>query len=263
MMSNLASISGNKDLTEQQMFEQILHSIGLVSPKNIMTETSEDFEAGNDYTNTEPMVVEAGDHAAINEKNTYDPLVLSALSEYAKRLATDILCDAKDYSSHAGHADIEVSDAKLALKLYDSRIAGVDTRLKHLHDMKNELNSKPLPPIPSSCRERLFPAEYNLLNRTYTLISGAEAYPKVSQIFTTISFSSFHFIFMKNLTDKLTGQQNGSISSSGSNNAFNLQEKAKIDVRKHGVTVQNDRIQFNPSIQYSALGYYPSFALHI
>ena len=66
----------------------------------------------------------------------YDPLVVTALNEYAERLTGDLLCDARDYANHrtAGH-DLDASDIKLAVKLsrvYTARAQPVDGAVKEI-----------------------------------------------------------------------------------------------------------------------------------
>lgn len=107
----------------------------------------------------------------------YDPTVLTALSEYARRFTSDILSDAKDYATHAGRSEIDISDLKLAITLFDSRTTGINVRTKCLHDAAEEINSRPLPPISVSTGSRLSLPSNDLLNRAYSLVPGSEAYP--------------------------------------------------------------------------------------
>ena len=51
----------------------------------------------------------------------YEPNVVTALAEYARRFTSELLSDAKDYSNHAGKTDIDSSDIKLSLELMDRR----------------------------------------------------------------------------------------------------------------------------------------------
>ena len=105
----------------------------------------------------------------------YDPQVVEALSEYTRRFTSEILCDAKDYATHAGHPELGADDIKLAMKLHDSRTNAIDPRLKFIYDAHEAINSKPLPHIPEDRLLRL--PESNLLQRTFTFVPGREAYP--------------------------------------------------------------------------------------
>jgi histone H3/H4 len=74
----------------------------------------------------------------------YDPLVVSALKECAHSFAGDLLCDAKDYASHRGKAEIEVSDIKLAQKLTNSMNVGIGPLDKQISETKEIINKIPL-----------------------------------------------------------------------------------------------------------------------
>lgn len=51
------------------------------------------------------------------KSSQYNESVVLALSEYARRFAAELICDAKDYSVHANKDEIEPSDVKLAINL--------------------------------------------------------------------------------------------------------------------------------------------------
>ena len=52
----------------------------------------------------------------------YDPLVIAAISEYSRRYASELLCDAKDFATHCGREEVDVSDLKLAIQLNDGKM---------------------------------------------------------------------------------------------------------------------------------------------
>ena len=49
----------------------------------------------------------------------YDDSVVTVLAEYARRYASEILCDSMDYAEHAQRTEIEPQDVKLAVNLSD------------------------------------------------------------------------------------------------------------------------------------------------
>ena len=73
----------------------------------------------------------------------YDPHVVTALNEYAKRLAGDLLCDARDYANHRGAGqDLDAADVQLAVKLspvYTARAQPVDGAVKEVMDRVNRV----------------------------------------------------------------------------------------------------------------------------
>ena len=111
------------------------------------------------------------------EADCYDSNVLTALSEYTRQFVQDILADAKDYATHAGRSEIDTMDLRLALTLLDNRTIGMDTKMKALHEAAEEINAIPLPALTISTGKQLALPRNDLLNRTYSLCPGKEAYP--------------------------------------------------------------------------------------
>mmetsp|Transcript_8924 Transcript_8924/g.14835 ORF Transcript_8924/g.14835 Transcript_8924/m.14835 type:complete len:192 (+) Transcript_8924:147-722(+) len=112
----------------------------------------------------------------------YDPLVPTALNEYATRLASELLKDARDYAAHAGRSDIEADDIKLAVKLSDSHCAGIDANENVQMHIQRQLQMKGLTQLadPESVLHR-YPQDM-LMQRTFTFIPGAEAYTKDDEV---------------------------------------------------------------------------------
>lgn len=108
--------------------------------------------------------------------------------------ASELLCDAKDYADHAERLDIVVEDVKLAVKLSDMRVTGVDPRIQIVNKVASQINSKDLIELlnkddvsiryPKSLQD-------SLLERTYTFVPGSVAYPEVSNI--TFIYSNYKF----------------------------------------------------------------------
>lgn len=101
----------------------------------------------------------------------HDPLVLAAVSEYARSFAMDILCDAKDYASHAGRHEVTSADVSLALKLKDSNVSGLRESAAKVNETRAIINEKPLPVIPETFTFS-WPKD-NLLTQQYTYTSTA------------------------------------------------------------------------------------------
>lgn len=144
----------------------------------------------------------------------YDPLVVQALRECAHTFAGDVLCDAKDYATHRGQNDVDVSDAKLALKLTQSMNVAVTPLEQQINVTKEMINRIPLSRLVCQDtygarypKERFYskpvvvpqggttggggetqergeliadPAT-GLLQRRYTLVPGSAAYPGFRQ----------------------------------------------------------------------------------
>jgi len=112
-----------------------------------------------------------------------DPQVAVALMEYANRVASTLLCDSKDYANHAGHADIEVGDAKTAVAMTDMNIMSQDPREKAIKDVKPHVNAIDLSKAvddktflhryPKDPTASLDPTK-SLLQRTYTIVPSTE-----------------------------------------------------------------------------------------
>ena len=77
----------------------------------------------------------------------YEPDVLEGLDFYARRLASELICDACDYAAHAGRHEIEEDDIKMATELHfvtSARGAEVGHTRK-LHGSIDLINSLPHP----------------------------------------------------------------------------------------------------------------------
>jgi len=113
----------------------------------------------------------------------FDPLVLSALQEYSRRLGGDLLCDARDYANHRGAADIDANDIKLAVQLNKACKSRVHPAMNFVEEIGREINKLPLAQL---IDEKQYAARYpqvrdpfngegpdpvtGLLQRTYTLV---------------------------------------------------------------------------------------------
>lgn len=120
-----------------------------------------------------------------------DPLVATALQEYANRFASSLLCDAKDYANHAGHSDIEVGDAKIAVALADINIMSQDPRERAVTEAKAAINSIDLVKAvdDKTWHRNRYPKDptssdptRSLLQRTYTIVPSTEALEQQRQL---------------------------------------------------------------------------------
>ena len=115
--------------------------------------------------------------------NQFEPLVVSALQEYANRFASELACDAKDYATHAGHADVEINDAKAAVSLSNTYFLGPDPREKEALDKKQRVNKEGLASMvdakiwtryPGVTDKTIDPSK-SLLQRSYTLVPSNQS----------------------------------------------------------------------------------------
>eukprot|EP01040_Poterioochromonas_malhamensis_P005287 gene5287-5670_t len=106
----------------------------------------------------------------------FDPMVPVALNEYARRFVAELLCDAKDYSIHAKKTDLDAEDVKLAIKLSDVKISGVDQSQSVIEEIKAEINKQSLIDFadPNAIMTRYPPDMF--MQRSYTYVPGEDAY---------------------------------------------------------------------------------------
>jgi hypothetical protein len=107
-------------------------------------------------------------------------LFVSCRAFFRAGFVAELLCDAKDYSVHAKKTDIEAQDIKLAIKLNEVKISGVDSSRAVIEEMKNEINKQGLVDFvdPDAVLTR-YPPD-GLLQRNYTYVPGSECYGEVS-----------------------------------------------------------------------------------
>ena len=109
----------------------------------------------------------------------YDHYVILALSEYAKRITSELLCDAKDYSNHAQKNDIDTDDMDTAIKLSMHKRSGITANTETMNKFARTINSQDLSEIIDKDRVLIkYPRKLHesLLQRSYTYIPGSQAY---------------------------------------------------------------------------------------
>ncbi len=79
--------------------------------------------------------------------------------------------------------DIDSSDAILAINMSDSKLIDNILKSKKIQELANEVNSKPLIPIPELASRKIPRMEHTLLKRSCTHVPGSEAYDEVSKCF--------------------------------------------------------------------------------
>ena len=103
------------------------------------------------------------------------PQAMACLLEYARRYTTDLVRDATDYADMVHRSELTRADLMLASELRQDNPTAISTQLPMLNSLSQQLNRRPLPPIPANCYSGiLLPApEHQLTGRTFDVISGA------------------------------------------------------------------------------------------
>lgn len=150
----------SKLLTEEEIFAEILHSMGIEQ---------------HEY---EPQVLLALRYYK-NYNFVMKKLLLLLLSEYGRRITSELLCDAKDYSSHAQKSDIDNDDIDLAIKLTMHRRSGIVANSENMNKLARALNGQDLSELIDKDRVLIkYPRKLteSLLQRSYTYIPGNQGY---------------------------------------------------------------------------------------
>lgn len=117
----------------------------------------------------------------------YDEALLAALSEYAHTFSSDILCDAKDYATHARRhgAELTEADVRLALKMRDANVTVRKESVAQMAKTREVINKRPLPEIPET-PTFTWPEHANLLTQFHTYVpsNGVNASPSNSAVGT-------------------------------------------------------------------------------
>lgn len=101
----------------------------------------------------------------------YDDALLAALSEYARTFSSDVLCDAKDYATHAKRHGTELTEAdvRLALKMRDANLTVRKESVAQMAKTREVINKRPLPEIPET-PTFTWPEQANLLTQFHTYV---------------------------------------------------------------------------------------------
>ena len=150
----------------------------------------------------------------------YDSAVMNAVDEYARKFAAELLCDAKDYASYAGHSEIAVNDITLSLKLSDMRVMGIDPKDTIINTVKDDINKQDLIDLldPESVQIR-YPSK-TLLQQTYNYVPSSDRDKKTSG-FDSSSFIKTSGVGNINSNNNNNSSSSSSSSSNSSNNSNN------------------------------------------
>ncbi|XP_067944314.1 transcription initiation factor TFIID subunit 9-like [Watersipora subatra] len=99
----------------------------------------------------------------------YEPAVIPQLLDFTYRYVTDILDDAKAFSSHAGKKSLDVEDTKLAVQLKLDKSYTNPPPRELLLDIASHRNSQSLPVIKPYTGPKLPPDRYCLSSMNYQL----------------------------------------------------------------------------------------------
>ncbi|XP_039250129.2 transcription initiation factor TFIID subunit 9-like [Styela clava] len=111
----------------------------------------------------------------------YEPRVINQLLEFVYRYVTDVLDDAKLYSSHAGNSSISREDVKFAIQMkLDHSFTNPPPR-DFLVDLARQKNSTALPTLKTYTGARLPPDRYCLTSSNYRLKSQSKSLRKMSR----------------------------------------------------------------------------------
>jgi len=103
------------------------------------------------------------------------PQAFACLLEQARRFALELLADAQDYAYSANRHEVARADLVLAQELRADQPMAAFTQQPRLVELAQQVNQKPLPPIPTTnfTGVVLPPKEYQLTARTFDVVSGA------------------------------------------------------------------------------------------
>ncbi|ESP04893.1 hypothetical protein LOTGIDRAFT_109218 [Lottia gigantea] len=99
----------------------------------------------------------------------YEPRIINQMLEFSYRYVTDILDDAKIYSSHANKKTIDVDDVKLAVQCKMDHSFTAPPPRDLLMDISRHKNNQQLPLIKPYTGPRLPPDRYCLSAPNYKL----------------------------------------------------------------------------------------------
>lgn len=101
----------------------------------------------------------------------YEPRVINQMLEFTYRYITNILDDARIFSTHAKKKNLDVDDVKLAIQMQMDKSFTTPPPRDILIDISRQRNNTPLPLIKPHCGPRLPPDRYCLSACNYRLKS--------------------------------------------------------------------------------------------
>ena len=126
-----------------------------------------------------PEQVELVEAALANNhmsRSDVTPQAFACLLEQARRYALELMADAQDYAYSANRHDVLRADLVLAAELRADQPIATATQQPKLFQLAQQVNRKPLPPIPTHCYNGVVlpPKEYQLTARTFDVLTGAQ-----------------------------------------------------------------------------------------
>eukprot|EP01126_Amoeba_proteus_P001226 TRINITY_DN10346_c0_g1_i3.p1 TRINITY_DN10346_c0_g1~~TRINITY_DN10346_c0_g1_i3.p1 ORF type:complete len:134 (-),score=23.64 TRINITY_DN10346_c0_g1_i3:58-459(-) len=101
----------------------------------------------------------------------WEPRVLNQLLEFMYSYVSDVMNDSKDYASHAGRTNLDISDVRLAVESKTAKCQTPPDR-QELIKIARRKNETPLPLLQQRVPGVLLPPdEYCLLKENYQVVS--------------------------------------------------------------------------------------------
>ena len=103
------------------------------------------------------------------------PQAMACLLEYARRYTTEILNQGQVLATHSNRTNVNSPDLLLAAEMRNDHAVAISAQLPLVHTLSQQLNRKPLPPIPANCYSGVLlpPPTQQLTARTFDIVSGA------------------------------------------------------------------------------------------
>jgi len=100
----------------------------------------------------------------------WEPRVVPQLLEFMHRYVSEVLLDAQDYATHAGHQNVDTKDLRLAIESRLEKGAQPLPRQELLRLAKRK-NAQPLPSLPYKVPGVVLPPEeYCLIKENYQVV---------------------------------------------------------------------------------------------
>ena len=112
------------------------------------------------------------------------PQAAACMLEHIRRYRQEIMSSAKKYADAAGRTEVAKADVQLAAELRHDHPVALAAQLPKLNFVAQQVNRKPLPPIPDTFSGvKLPPPPHQITARTYDVLSGATAAIKMEMPF--------------------------------------------------------------------------------
>eukprot|EP00977_Amphora_coffeiformis_P006754 scaffold1484_cov173-Amphora_coffeaeformis.AAC.32 len=108
------------------------------------------------------------------------PQALACLMEHIRRYRQELVAAAKKYAEAAGRTEVTKPDLQLAAELRHDHPVALSSQLPKLHHLAEQVNRKPLPPIPDTYSGIKLPLPpHQVTARTFDVLSGAATQHKM------------------------------------------------------------------------------------